>query len=154
MNSLQENNAVINYAVDTKDAEAVCTHLMNCDEDFITDLLARMDVKKYAEKITSLATRFEALYKGRLVGLVACYLNDPDKKFGFITNVSVVGGFKGKGIAYQLMQDAISAASRLGFDKIRLEVRNINKAARALYEKCGFERMEEKKDLIIMQKRI
>jgi putative acetyltransferase len=48
-------------------------------------------------------------------------------------------GYRGIGIGRKLIQACIDSASRLGIEKLELEVFSSNAEARALYEKFGFE---------------
>ncbi len=56
-----------------------------------------------------------------------------------ITNVAVHPDFRRMGLGENILKYMIALASELGAKKMMLEVRESNKAARALYEKHGFE---------------
>ena len=131
----------------TKDLE-ICTnrasrekieeHLHACNASFMPLLSDRLDLSVYAEKIADKANCFEAWVEGELVGLVAAYCNDTEKRTAFITSVSVLPGWKGKGIASKLVSQCIAYVGRSGFRCIELEVGVQNSAAIRLYEKHGF----------------
>ena len=70
--------------------------------------------------------------------MVAAYCNDQAKLMAYITSVSVLMEWQGKGIAMQLMSRCIEHAKMLGMNCISLEVANGNKPAIRLYEKCRF----------------
>lgn len=55
-----------------------------------------------------------------------------------INNVAVRDAYRRNGIAHVLLTRAIEEGKRLGCFTAFLEVRSGNKAAQALYEKCGF----------------
>ncbi len=57
-----------------------------------------------------------------------------------ITNVSVDEGYRRRGIARRLMDEAVERAGRIGGERFTLEVRASNLAAVNLYEGCGFVR--------------
>jgi ribosomal-protein-alanine N-acetyltransferase len=79
-----------------------------------------------------------------------------------ILNIAVAKDQRRKGIAELLMKDIAERASKRGCDTLMLEVRESNLAARALYEKIGFEAVGIRKayyrypteDAILMDRRI
>jgi ribosomal protein S18 acetylase RimI-like enzyme len=92
----------------------------------------------YVKKIASKATRFEAWSGGTLIGLVAAYCNDQEKRIAYITSVSLLREWTGKGIAARLINQCIEHARGLGMRQIGLEVASNNTPAIKLYEKYGF----------------
>lgn len=77
-----------------------------------------------------------AAYMGMHIILDECY----------ITNVAVSEDFRRRGIGEALVKNALSIAEKNKCCFITLEVRKSNEKAVALYEKCGFENMGERKD--------
>jgi len=59
-----------------------------------------------------------------------------------VSNVAVHPGFRGQGIAHQLMQSALQEARRKGARIILLEVQTDNSPAQKLYRGLGFERYD------------
>jgi ribosomal-protein-alanine acetyltransferase len=55
-----------------------------------------------------------------------------------LENLAVAKSARRRGLATMLMEDLVSFAQRAGIEKIFLEVRESNQAARALYQKSGF----------------
>ncbi len=82
--------------------------------------------------------RFEAWVAGTMVGLVAAYFNDEDRRVVFITDVSVETEFRRIGIASELVGHCIERAKEQGFDGIELEVDRANGPAIDLYSRYGF----------------
>lgn len=113
-------------------------HLLRCDEAFVPQLSIRVDIDDYARKIAGNANRFEAWESNELVGLVAAYCNAPDKGVAFVTTVSVLRDWHGRGVASRLLANCIAHVRNLGFAHIELEVSSGNVKALALYEKHGF----------------
>lgn len=113
-------------------------HLSRCDAAFVPPLSGRVAIDAYAQKMMDKAMRFEAWHAGELVGLVATYCNDPEKRTAFITSVSVLPSWQGRGIAAKLMAHCIDHVRGQGFGYIELEVDQRNLAAVTLYEKYGF----------------
>lgn len=77
-----------------------------------------------------------AAYMGMHIVLDECY----------ITNVAVGEAFRRRGLGEALVKNAVSVAREKDCSFITLEVRKSNEKAIALYEKCGFENMGERKD--------
>ncbi len=131
-------NMAIEFQQSTSSEEALVTHLRACDADFIPPLSSRVEISDYAKKIVGHANRFEA-WSGRvLVGLVAAYCNDQDKLTAYITSVSLLKEWTGKGIGSRLMEQCIEYAKSLGIRQIDLEVATDNTSAIRFYETCGF----------------
>ena len=128
----------LNYHCQKADTNDVLAHLKRCDSKFIPTLSSRLDIENYARKITSNAQTFEAWDNDEMVGLIAIYSNSTDRLRAFITSVSVLPDWHGKGIANQLLKNCILSMRNLGFKYIELEVVSRNEAAVALYLKYGF----------------
>ncbi len=131
------SNAV-DYLLNKASAAQIADHLLRCDADFVPPLSGRVEIKDYAKKIASKAMRFEAWSGGTLVGLVAAYCNDQGKRIAYITSVSVLKEWTGKGIAARLMSRCIEHAKASGMRQISLEVASENTPAIKLYERGGF----------------
>ena len=130
--------AVVEYLSNKASEVEIAEHLSRCEADFVPPLSGRLEINDYAKKIASKAMRFEAWSDGRLVGLVAAYCNDQEKRIAYITSVSVLREWMEKGIAAFLMKQCIEYAKTSGMRQIGLEVAEGNTPAIALYEKSGF----------------
>ncbi len=126
------------YATNRAGAEEIGRHLRRCDAQFVPVLSGRVDIAPYAEKIAAHAMRFEAWAGDELIGLVAAYCNDAERRRSHITSVSVLEEYSGRGIASRLLRDCIEYAKLEGLAKISLEVAAEHRAAVRLYERCGF----------------
>jgi len=111
-----------------------------CNDYFMPLLSERVVIDDYARKIFENADRFEAWAGGILIGLVAIYCNDKKLKVAYITSVSVLPSWQGKGIASRLITKCLAYIKSLGFERVDLEVDQKNKTAIILYKKCGFHR--------------
>lgn len=131
-------SAAVKYFLNKATKAEIAEHLLRCDVDFVPPLSGRVEIEAYAQKIASKATRFEAWSGGTLVGLVAAYCNDQEKRIVYITSVSVLKEWKGKGIAAHLTGRCIEYAKASGMRQISLEVSGENAPAIKLYEKIGF----------------
>jgi len=115
----------------------ILNHLLKCDARFKPPLSERVAIPAYATKIHQYAKRFEMWCNTELVGLVAAYFDDSEKK-AFITNVSVVDQLLGRGIASALIFHTVDRARACGLERICLQIDAANVNARSLYEKHGF----------------
>jgi ribosomal protein S18 acetylase RimI-like enzyme len=131
-------NAEIAYLMNKTSATQIAEHLSRCDADFVPSLSSRVKIGDYARKIANRATRFEAWSGSTLVGLVAAYCNDRTNRVAYITSVSVLREWTGKGIAAHLMNQCVEHAKASGMRRIRLEVAADNTPAIKLYEESGF----------------
>lgn len=129
---------LVEYRLNKASEAEIAEHLGLCDADFVPSMSERVDINDYAKKIVSKSTRFEAWVDDKLVGLVAVYCNDMEKRTAFITSVSVLREATGKGIAESLMKRCIERKKALGMRQVSLEVASDNMPAIRLYEKCGF----------------
>ena len=128
----------IEYLLNKASAEHIAAHLRHCDADFVPPLSGRVDIKDYALKMASNATRFEAWSGDELIGLVAAYCNDRVKCVAYITSVSLLKEWTGQGIATRLLDQCVEHARVSGMRQICLEVAQANTPAINLYEKSGF----------------
>ena len=128
----------VEYRLNRASESEIADHLLCCDVDFVPPLSGRVEIKNYAQKIVSKATRFEAWLDGALVGLVAVYCNDQEKRTAYITSVSVLKELMGKGIATRLITQCIKHVQASGMGQVSLEVAVNNIPAIKLYEKSGF----------------
>ena len=128
----------LEFRLNTATSTEIAEHLTDCDADFIPPLSSRIEITGYAEKIANKATRCEAWIGSALVGMVAAYCNDNDERVAFITSVSVLRSWIGKGIGERLLKDCIQQAKAADMRKVCLEVSRENVPAIRLYEKCGF----------------
>jgi ribosomal protein S18 acetylase RimI-like enzyme len=131
-------NGKVDYFLNNATELEIFNHLSACDAEFVEALIERVNIKEYSKKIYNKAIRFEAWAGDTLVGLVAAYCNDQTKRMAYITSVSVLIKWQGKGIAAQLIIRCIEHARILGMHCISLEVARGNAPAIGLYEKYGF----------------
>lgn len=131
-------SAAVEFSLNAASAAQITRHLLRCEADFVPPLSGRVAIDDYARKIARNATRFEAWSGETLIGLVAAYCNDQEKRVAYITSVSVLQAWVGKGIAARLLGQCVENAKASGMRKICLEVARANNPAIKLYEKSGF----------------
>ena len=141
----------LKYTEGMASEQEIYSHLMKCNESFITNLAKRVNLEEYSKKIFEKAVTFEAWSGDTLVGLVAAYFNDPDGQVGYITNVSTIRTYMGKGIASELMNMCIQYAKQYNVKEIKLEVCKDNNPAIHLYKEFGFMDYKNKDDFMLMK---
>ena len=141
----------LKYTEGIASEQEIYFHLMKCNENFIPHLEKKVDIQEYSRKIFEKAVTFEAWADGILAGLAAAYFNDPENRFGYITNVSRMKRYAGLGIASALMNLCIRYARQRNFKEIRLEVHKDSVAAVSLYRDSGFVDYESKNDSLFMK---
>jgi ribosomal protein S18 acetylase RimI-like enzyme len=140
----------LGFKANTASVSEIVSHLQKCDGCFTPPLHTYVNIKQYSEKLWNYAANFEAWDNGQLVGLVSGYFNKDDERTGFISNVSILPEYHGRGIAYRLVMDAIDYGKRKEYSRIDLEVSALNIPAQKLYRKCGFIASAEVEQKIVM----
>lgn len=128
----------IKFYTNKANVKDIENHLYQCSDLFDPILTSYVNIKGYSLKIRNNADTFEAWSDKKLIGLVACYLNNFETRCGYITNVSVIKEHQGFGIAAKLISNLIEKALKLGFKSIKLEVDIKNIVAIDLYKRAGF----------------
>jgi ribosomal protein S18 acetylase RimI-like enzyme len=141
----------LRYSENEASEQAIYSHLLRCNEDFIPSLKRKVDISAYAKKIFECAVTFEAWSRDTLIGLVAAYFNDHGGQSGYITSVSTIKAYMGKGVASILIKMSIDYARQHGFRTISLEVEKSNSHAIKLYKKFRFQEAESKDTSMIMR---
>lgn len=139
------------YSVNRSSETDIFAHLQSCDHQFNPLLSERVNLAEYAHKIKERAYAYEAWDGTILVGLVAAYVNTAERSC-YITNVSVLAAYGGKGIAAQLMTDCLDHCHSTAIGKVSLEVANDNQSAIRLYEKFGLKIAEHRGNYLFMQR--
>ena len=138
------------YRIGSASHEDLSIHLKACADYFNPPLDSRVNISDYALKISVRAVTFEAWSADVLAGLVAAYLDRENGK-GFITSVSTVKEFTGRGIAKMLMQMCVDYSRKHGIRELSLEVSKESGKALRLYDGCGFNRELESEGMIRMK---
>lgn len=118
-------------------------HLQATDAGFTPPLSQRVDLADYAAKLHAHAEREEAWANEQLIGVIACYANDRAAG-AYISNVSLLPGWRGQGVADELLRRCLQRASALGLRTAGLHLHPDNAAALRLYERHGFQTVERK----------
>ncbi|MDP3921145.1 MAG: GNAT family N-acetyltransferase [Candidatus Omnitrophota bacterium] len=141
----------LKYTEGTASKQDIYSHLMTCDENFISRLKEKVNIQDYSGKISEKAVTFEAWGGDALAGLVAAYLNDPNTQTGYITSVSTIKTYAGRGIASVLINNCVTYARQHGFKSIFLEVEKANDHAVSLYKTYRFQEFEDNNASMLMK---
>jgi len=141
----------IKFRTKTASEHEILNHLFECNNSFIPPLSNKVDLLSYSKKIVEKAITFEVWHEDKLAGLIAAYFNDTEKRAGYITNVSILPEFTGRGIGSELLLYCINFAVKEDYYEISLEVNKLNLRAISLYKKHNFVQMDERDDNIIMK---
>lgn len=100
--------------------------------------------KSLSDELTNDTARFFVLkFEGETAGYIGA--NNAANEV-YITNVAVLPKFRRRGFGEKLLSYLCFVSTQEGADFISLEVRKSNKNAIRLYEKCGFEKVGERKN--------
>ena len=127
------NYTNIEFSINKADTAELIRHLIECDTVFIPQLSSYVNINEYCNKIRKNAITFESWENEKLIGMIACYMNNTVEKNAFITNVSVLENYQNKKIAKYLMSKLIEQAEKLDFISIELEVFEQNTKAINFY---------------------
>lgn len=141
----------ITYKTKTASEQDLLNHLSECRKSYTQHLSKEVDLISYSRKIAKNAITFEAWSGNKLAGLLAIYLNNSEHGFGYITNISVLLEFAGKGIASELMFQCFNYAMKKNFYEIQLRVNEPNIRAINFYKKHNFIQIDKEDDKVIMQ---
>ncbi len=131
----------IRYTQNKASLEQIYEILNITSNDFIPPLSARVDICDYGAKIKSKAVCFEAWDDNRLIGLVACYYNNTETYEGYLTHISLLQTYCGKGIAKQLMANCMNYGIANSFKSIRLEASKKNKKSLMFWRCLRFQQI-------------
>jgi len=126
-------------------------HLSRCDSHFKPPLSARIHIPTYAAKIRHKAMTVEAWEGAELIGLIAAYIDDT-KRACYLTSISVLLDWNGRGVATALLAELMSCAVQANVESVTLEVSKENPAALSLYRKFGFEHVGERGDVAVLKR--
>lgn len=129
---------MIVYRIQKLTEDTIYNYLIALDKSLLPTLSSRVNIKDYSCKLHNYALHFCAFDEEQLVGIAACYFNDPDSMTVYITSFSVIKSYRNKGIASTLLKIVIQYAKSKGFSKIDLKVYSANESAITFYENFGF----------------
>lgn len=141
---------LLRYQTGTSTERDIREHLGACDAHFVPPLRERVDIDEYARKLAERALTIEAWHDEVLVGLVAAYVSASGDAC-FVSNVSVLPEFQGRGIASALLANLERHPACANARSVQLEVSKDSVDGVRLYERVGFRVTGARDDQIVMQ---
>ena len=121
--------------------ESIYLFLDNINNEYNPPLSAKVDLRQYTEKIFDNAVLFVRNDNSNIVGMVVLYCNDENKEKAYIPLVGVLPSHRRRGIAKELMQEAISYVKSKDFNVIGIH--SNNPIAVKAYCDLGFDIIED-----------
>jgi ribosomal protein S18 acetylase RimI-like enzyme len=112
------------------------------------------DLDAYLDKLDAHAEILSVTHGPRCRGFVAYYCNDPSTRQAFITLVLVAPDARGTGLGKALVLGVLEVCRQRGFTTCRLEVRDDNAAACAMYRSLGFSAVGRRGATQVMERTI
>jgi ribosomal protein S18 acetylase RimI-like enzyme len=147
-------NDPVEFMSNTASVSQIAEHLSSCDAEFKPRLSDRIEISTYAQKIFDKTVRFEAWSNSTLIGFVAVYCDDMRSHTAFISSVSVLAQWMGRGVASQMIAQCVKHVAHAGMQQISLEVKNDNEVAIALYAKIGFVALKSRLSSVTMEMKL
>ena len=136
--------------INTASCSEIEEHLVKSSSTFRPPLDTYVNISEYSKKIKENATTIEIWKKKVLVGLLAAYFNNEEEKRGFITNVSVLPEYQGRGLGSVLLNKVLEYGREISYEEIVLEVRKENTKAIEIYKRFGFKESSSTKNSLYM----
>lgn len=121
------------------------------DKDFYEPLTDRIDIEIFVDKVHKLSTTFVLVVDGKVAGLIAAYFYDVPSEKGFITLTHIKREFQGQHLSTILLETVQNYVRSINFKYIDLMVYKDNVPAFKLYQKHGFEILENKNGRCLMR---
>lgn len=142
------------YSIKKANRQEIYQHLQGVNKLFVPSLEERVDIADFSDKIFNNTITFEAWDNENLIGLLSVYFNNTIDYYAFINNVSTEKKYANSDIATSLMNSCIEYGQNNNFKIIGLEVSTQNLIAIKLYEKFGFQVIEELNGFFKMEKKL
>lgn len=127
------------------DYNELLAYIEAIDASFYPKLSTSVNIVNYVQKIYDKAIISILESDSQFAGLYAIYFNkEVSSHFTYISLISVLDKYKGKGAAQFLMNDIVRRSVSERISEIQLEVRFDNLSAIGFYKKNDFELMVEK----------
>ena len=124
------------------------------DESLTIPLSKRVDLEQFAEKILSFGEVYAYCEEEKILGLIAFYANDKEKRIAYLTYICVNEKNRVKGMGLQMMDWMRKVCMEKGMKKIRLSTNVKNKNAQRFYENQGYQKIESSADEYVYELKI
>lgn len=122
----------------TKNKETIKKIMIQMDEAFENSHVNNQYFSQLLCKIQNNAVFVVAYIGEKVVGYIAAYINDFEKKNAYITLIAVSKEYQNQHIGQKLLKYIVKLAKESGMKTIKLEVAKENVKARIFYEKNQF----------------
>lgn len=120
--------------------------LKNVDKDFPIPLSKKIKIDEYAEKLISTANVIVEKDNGKIIGMVAGYIDNSIEEISYISIVAVQKEYRGKSIAKKLLQKYIDECKEKNLKGVHLYTHKTNITALKMYKNFGFISKENVKE--------
>lgn len=120
--------------------------LKNVDKDFPIPLSKKIKIDEYAEKLISTANVIVEKDNGKIIGIVAGYIDNSIEEISYISIVAVQKEYRGKSIAKKLLQKYIDECKEKNLKGVHLYTHKTNITALTMYKNFGFISKENVKE--------
>ena len=120
--------------------------LKNVDKDFPIPLSKKIKIDEYAEKLISTANVIVEKDNGKIIGMVAGYIDNSIEEISYISIVAVQKEYRGKSIAKKLLQKYIDECKEKNLKGVHLYTHKTNTTALTMYKNFGFISKENVKE--------
>jgi ribosomal protein S18 acetylase RimI-like enzyme len=128
----------MNVIIENRNSLEIHAYLYENAMAFVPPLIPRINLPEYADKLALNAIQFWIFNEQEAVGFAACYFNNPDGEFGFISSISITEKAQGSGLGSSLLNAIFTFGRQRAYKQIRLEVFQENTTAIDFYLKRGF----------------
>lgn len=120
--------------------------LKNVDKDFPIPLSKKIKIDEYVEKLISTANVIVEKDNGKIIGMVAGYIDNSIEEISYISIVAVQKEYRGKSIAKKLLQKYIDECKEKNLKGVHLYTHKTNITALTMYKNFGFISKENVKE--------
>ncbi len=117
---------------------AIRTFLEEVNFDFPVPISDKTSLDDLAEKFNRLGTVCCVCDEGRIIAMVAGYVENTTNGMGYISLVAVVKKARRLGLATKLVKEFLSEASKKPLNAVHVYTHKTNTAAIEMYKKIGF----------------
>ena len=123
-----------------EDQGRLLSYLKLVDKDFGVPLSSKIDMTQYVVKLLSLGNVIVVMENEEIASCICFYCNDFQERKAYISLLSTLSFYQGKGYAKMLVNEAIRYCRTKRFQKIFVD--SINIAAVSLYMSEGFRKIQ------------
>ncbi|MBU1666965.1 GNAT family N-acetyltransferase [bacterium] len=144
-------NNKIDFYIKSLSQEKILNFLEKNNKSHYKKLSDVVNLDAYAEKISKHAMHFTLYDKEKLIGFSACYFNDDKSKVGYISGISLLEGYRGLGLASQLVTNIIEYGKQNSFKEININPDCNNSVLIDFFLKNGFVKYEKINDRCLLK---